>query len=176
MADRIYEAFLEAQFQEGMALAAASDVLGLFPLDGPPPQHYIAVFRCKGLVRTPPGEPAETDHFEVGIYFPPDYLRRAEPFEVLTWLGPRQVFHPNISDRAPVICIGRLVPGTSLADVLYQVFEMITYQKVTPREDDALNREACAWVRQNPQRFPVDPRPLKRRKIELTVEAPCPGP
>ena len=114
----------------------------------------------------------EASRFEVGIWFPSDYLRRAEPWEVLTWLGPRRVFHPNISDRMPVICVGRLAPGTWLVDLLYQVFEIISYQKVTMREDDALNPAACAWARENQHRFPVDRRPLKWRKpLAEPVEA-----
>jgi len=162
--DPVYEAFLARQYEEGMALASASDLLELIPLDGSPPSRYIARFGCTGLVRLPNGRVAEADRFEVGIWFPSDYLRRAEPWEVLTWLGPRQVFHPNISDRMPLICVGRLAPGTWLVDLLYQVFEIISYQKVTMREDDALNHAACVWARENQGRFPVDRRPLKWRK------------
>lgn len=172
MEDKILEAFLARQYEEGMALARASDLLELSALDGPPPQHYIARFHCKGLVRTHNGEIQEANCFEVGIYFPPDYLRRVDPVEVLTWFGPRQVWHPNICDRAPLICIGRLAPGMSLTDIIHQTYEVISYQKVTPREDDALNKDACAWVRNNPDRLPLDRHPLKRRTLEIKVEQP----
>ncbi len=167
--DAVLEAFLARQFEEGTALAGASDLLGLSAVDGPPPQRYLAQFNCKGLVRAEDGKIVEADRFGVGVWFPSDYLRRAEPWQVLTWLGPRRVFHPNISDRLPAICVGRLVPGTPLVDLLYQCFEIITYRKVTMREDDALNAEACAWARENRHRFPIDPRPLKRRALKLTV-------
>jgi hypothetical protein len=169
MTDKILDAFLRRQYGQGMALAAASDRLDLVALDGPPPQHYAARFRCKGLVRTDAGDIVEADCFDVGIWFPDDYLCDAKPFRVLTWLGPRRIFHPNISDRAPFICVGRLAPGTPLADILYQCFEIITYNKVTMRED-ALNKAACAWVRRNLHRFPIDRRPLKRRALELQVQ------
>lgn len=168
--DPIYEAFLRRQYEEGMALAEASDLVRLCPMGWPLAQRYIAEFRCKGLVRERDGEVREADYFEVGIWFPSDYLRRANPFEVLTWLGPRNVFHPNISDQFPVICVGRLEPGTSLVDILYQCFEIITYNKVTMREDDALNTDACAWARANKERFPIDSRPLKRRAIRFDME------
>ncbi len=164
MTDPVYQAFLARQLEEGMALAAASDLLDLFPLDGPIPSRYLARFGCTGLVRMPNGRIAEANRFEVGIWFPSDYLRRAEPWEVLTWLGPRNVFHPNISHRMPLICVGRLTPGTWLVDLLYQCFEIITWQKVTMREDDALNREACGWAREHQARLPVDDRPLKWRE------------
>lgn len=169
MRDPVYEAFLARQYEEGMALARASDLLELEPLDGSPPCRYLARFRCTGLVRPREngsgmrGRVVEADRFEVGIWFPSDYLRRADPWQVLTWLGPRQVFHPNISDRMPLICVGRLQPGTWLVDLLYQCFEIISYQKVTMREDDALNPAACAWAREHQHLFPIDRRPLKWR-------------
>jgi hypothetical protein len=168
--DPVFEAFLRRQYEEGMALADSSDLLRLCPMSWPLPQRYIAEFRCKGLIRDRDGAIREADFFEVGIWFPSDYLRRANPFEVLTWLGPRNVFHPNISDSFPVICVGRLDPGASLVDILYQCFEIITYNKVTMREDDALNLDACAWARANKDSFPIDGRPLKRREIEFNIE------
>ena len=167
--DPVRHAFLMRQRDEGMALAGASDILTLVPVEGEPPAKYVADFRCSGLVQVEDGSVEESDRFAVGIWFPTDYLRRAEPWQVLTWLGPRHVFHPNISDRAPFICVGRLVPGTSLVDLLYHCFEIITYKKVTMREDDALNIRACGWARENQHRFPVDPRPLKRRALRLQV-------
>jgi hypothetical protein len=170
MTDKILEAFLRRQHEEGMALAKASDLLDLLALDGPPPQHYVARFRCKGLVRTDAGDVVEAERFEVGIWFADDYLCEADPMRVLMWFGPRRIFHPNISDRVSVICVGRLAPGTPLVDILYQCFEIITYKKVTMREDDALNKDACVWARRNQDRFPVDPRPLKWRPLELQVE------
>lgn len=162
--DHIYESFLERQFHEGLVLSDASDLLELAPLGKAPPAKYLARFRCTGLVKGPSGI-EEADCFDVGIRFPPDYLRRAEPAEVLTWLGPRSIFHPNISDRVPLICVGRFGPGTSLVDLLYQIYEVISYQNVKMREDDAMNHEACAWARRHRGRLPVDRRPLKRRVL-----------
>jgi len=164
--DKIFDAFLWRQYEEGMALADASDLLDLVPFPGEPPEAYLATFHCKGLVRAARADITIAERFEVAIKFPADYLRRAESFEVLRWVGPREVFHPNISDKAPVICIGKLVPGTSLVDIVYQCFEIITYNKVTMREDDALNHDACMWARNNQHRFPIDTRPLKRSALE----------
>jgi hypothetical protein len=171
MTDKVLAAFLERQIEEGMALAAASDLLDLIPVDGRLRQHYLADFCCKGLVQTDSGEIVGADRFVLGIWLPDQYLREADPFQVLTWLEPRRIFHPNISSGAPFICVGRLAPGTPLVDLLYRCFEIITYNKVTMRDDDALNKEACAWARRSQHRFPVDHRPLKRRHIEFDVEA-----
>jgi len=169
MADRILEGFLQSQLEEGMTLAESSDLVALTPADSGLPQRYVVEFRCKGLVRVGDGDGdvIEADRFVVGVRFPSDYLRRVVPMEVLTWLSPRNVWHPNI--MAPVICVGRLTPGTTLVDIIYQVFEIITYKKATVREDDALNSAACQWARHNMDRFPIDRRPLKRRALWLKV-------
>jgi hypothetical protein len=163
MNDPVLTAFLERQYRDAMALAAASDLLRLVPLGGDPPRKYLADFRCKGLVKAPDGSIVEAERFVVGIWLPDDYLRTADPFTVLTWLEPRAIFHPNVSDVAPFLCVGHLAPATPLVDLLYRVFELVTFNRVTMVETNALNQEACAWSRRNLHRFPIDRRPLKRR-------------
>jgi hypothetical protein len=163
----VFQAFLRQQHDEGAALARDSSILDLLPL-GDPADRFIARYTCRGLVRDLTGAIAEAEEFAVGIWFPGDYLRRANPFEVLTWLGPSHVWHSNIS--APFICVGRLVPGMGLVDLLYQCWQIITWNKATIREDDALNREACEWARHHLGQLPVDTRPLKRRRLDLHLE------
>ncbi len=177
MEDKIFEAFLWRQFDEGLALAASSDIVDLTPLNESPPRHYIADFHCRGLVRARDGEIREWNHFTLGIYFPPEYLRHADPFTMLRWFGPPTeehpdivIWHPNIADKAPIICIGRIMPGTSLKDLLHQLYEVISYQRYTPNELDSLNRACCAWARANSDRFPTDSRPLKRRTLSLKTD------
>jgi hypothetical protein len=168
MTDNVLAAFLARQYQEGMALTRESDLVDLVPLGPAPCQRYVARFRCKGLCRMPDGRIEEMAYAEAGITFPDDYLRRADPYQILMWLGPTHVWHPNISNVAPLVCLGRLGPGTRLVDILYQLFEIISYQKYATH--DALNKEAAAWARQHQDRFPVDRRPLKRRALDLRVE------
>jgi hypothetical protein len=169
--DRIFESWLARQLVEGRALEAQSDLFDLVPAEeSPAPRRYVVCYHCTGLVRDAGGEVREANQFAAGIWFPDDYLRHVEPFQVMTWLAPRQVFHPNISDRAPFICVGRIGPGTPLVDLIYQVHEIITFNKATVSEFDALNRDACAWSRANQHRLPVDRRPLKRRAPEFDVE------
>ena len=167
--DAVYTGFMKRQYAEAAALAGESDLLRIEPSPVIPP-HFVAEYRCKGLVRQPDGGIVETDRFQIGIWFPPDYLRRVDPFDILRFFGPRNVWHPNISDQAPFICIGRLAPGTPLVDILYQCFDIITYHKFNPREDDCLNKAACAWARENRHRFPIDRRPLKGRKLDLEAD------
>lgn len=176
--DNVVAGFLEHQREEIMALAADSDRLMARPLpDQDPPSRYLVRFQCVGAVYDG-GEPQIVDtSFDLGIWLPDDYLRRVNPVQVLTWLSPRSIWHPNIGpipsgpDDPIFICVGRLVPGTPLVDLIYQCWEIITFNKVTMREDDALNKPACVWARANQARFPLDPRPLRRAQFDVEVVA-----
>jgi hypothetical protein len=158
--DHVFRSFLARQKEEATGLA--SDVVRVLPRPGVAlPQHFLAEFRCQSAARDPRGRISEARRTHlVGIYFPDDYLRRAEVPQVLTWIEPWSIFHPNIAP--PFICIGRLVPGTKILDLLYQIYELISFFKVTARDDDALQKGACAWARANLHRFPLDRTPLRR--------------
>jgi len=158
--DAILNSFLTRQYEAGRSLADSSDLVDLEPLGPAPVRLYMLRLRCKGLVREPSGAVVEADRFDIGIRFPDDYLRHVNPAEVVTWIGPMNAHHPQV--RPPFVCVGRVTPGTSLVDLIYQLFEIVTYTKVTMREDDALNHDACVWARRNLHRLPIDRRPLKR--------------
>lgn len=160
MTDSIRAAWLEAQFVEAMSFSERSDVLNLAPLlapgDGFSPYKYIAEFRCRGLAMMTDGVEVVDRHL-VGITFPEQYLRTSsDPGQVLTWLEPDSEFHPNI--KPPFCCVGHIAPGMSLMSLLHQLYQMITYQRYTSVEADALNRDACSWARDNLDRFPIDTR------------------
>ena len=157
MADSILDAWATRQYFESMDFAGRSPVLRLAPAAGTqPPRRYIAEFHCDGLVHAPSGIEVVNRHI-VGINFPAHYLRTpTRPGEVVTWIAPATEWHPNVN--APFACPGPIPPGMSLLNLLHQIFQMITWQRFTPREDDALNPAACRWARQNMERFPVDPR------------------
>jgi hypothetical protein len=162
--DQILASFLEAQEVEAMELARENELFDLIPVGSRPYQRFIVRYHCKGLVRTPDGI-TEANLFELGVYMPSDYLRRINPAEVLTWLGPPETFMPNI--MYPFVCAGRLNPGTSLVEIIQQCFEIACGQRITMREDDALNPVACAYARKNADRFPIDDRPLVKRRSGL---------
>jgi hypothetical protein len=169
MPDKIMTGFLQAQLAAGLALARSSDIVRLRTEPGPLPQRYIAEFRCKTLLAGPTGSVAPGTGCEVLIWFQDDYLRRAEVPEVVSLIRPVNLYHPNV--RFPFICVGRLKPGTPLVDLLYQIFEIVTYQKITMNERNALNFAACQWARANLSRLPLERRPLKRRAVNLEVSA-----
>jgi hypothetical protein len=158
--DPVYEHFMQRQLQEGLELAQASDLLRLHVAPVAPP-HFVAEFLCNGLVSRGNGEVTVANEFPVGIWFPPDFLRRADPFEMLRNFRPG-VWHPNVSREHPLICIGTIVPGTDLVDILHRLFDIFSYQEYNPNEFNSLNRAACAWARQNQRQFPVDNRGLRR--------------
>ena len=168
MFDQFLISFLEAQEAEGLAFAAQSDVLELAPVRSGlgPPDRYLAFFRARTIVRARSGGGRVAEGFHVGITFGPDWLHRAGP-EAITWLAP-DVFHPNVA--RPWVCLKKLAPGAGLVDLLIGLWELGTYRKVTMREDDALDRAACEWARQNMGSFPVCDRPLLRRKLVFEVE------
>jgi hypothetical protein len=163
MTDVVFRDFLETQLEEGLALAAASDLVEIVPAgpagSGMPPQRYRVRFRCTGLVRTDDGAIVEADDFAAGIWFRDDHLRAVDPRYLVTWLAPRTIHHPNV--LAPWVCLGRTGVGISLVEIVYQLHAIVTYTKATL--DDALNGVAAAWAREHLPRFPVDRRPLKRR-------------
>jgi len=162
MTDKILQAFLERQLAEGMALAESSDLVDIVPLDL---QHYVTRFHCKGLVRAASGAIEVAEHFEAGIYFGPDHLRRLNPAEVVTWFGPPNVWHPNISPLLRAVCIGNMSAGVGLVELIYQLFEIITWRRVTVHH--GLNAEACQWARNNRHHYPVDTCVLRRRELAL---------
>jgi hypothetical protein len=162
MSDAVFETFLARQLKLGMELARQSDLLDLLPIRS---DRYVAEFHCKGLIRDATGVITEASKFHVAFWFPSYYLRRAEPLEIVTWLHPFNVWHPNI--RPPLVCLGRISPGAELEDLIYQVFEVITYCNWASH--DALNPEAAQWARNNQHRLPIDRRPLKRRTLNLEV-------
>lgn len=170
----VFEGFLAEQLEQARALNRDSDLVEILPL-GEPADRFLVHFSCTGLEQTVNGSIVEGQAFTVGVRFPAEYLRVANPFEVVTWISPPTVFHPNISPAANAICIGRVAPGTSLTDVVYQCWELITWQRATLREDDALNHVACEWARYNQSRLPVDTRPLKRAPLVLDVVDISPG-
>jgi len=163
--DKIFASWLEVQHEQGRALEDDSDIVELIRVDS---QRFATRFHCRGLVQGADGQVRDAGRFEVGYWFSDSYLRHVEPLDVLTWIAPRDVFHPNI--RFPKCCIGPIAPGTSLIDLIYRVYEVISYQNVMPDERDALNLAACSWARHHQACFPVDDHPLKRRRPGFRVE------
>lgn len=168
MISRVLAAFLERQEEDARSLNAESDLVEVTPMEPTPCRRYLVHYKCSGLVRTERGVEEARD-FRMGVFFPEGYLAHVQPWECLTWLWPINTFQPAI--RFPFICPGVLTPGTPLLEIVQQCMEILTYQKVTMAENNALNKEACAWTRLNKWRLPIDGRPLRRRTVRYRVES-----
>jgi hypothetical protein len=165
--DNIFQEFLRRQYHEGMALMADSDILELLPVTGPGSDRYVAEYFCRGLIQNDAGAIVEHNHFAVGIWFPGDYLRRPDVSAVVSYLGPSpRPWHPNI--RAPFVCL-HITPGTPLVSILHGCYELFTWS-LKNTGDEGLNHAASQWARhQDPSWFPIDRRPLRRRRLRLEV-------
>jgi hypothetical protein len=157
--DAVFESFLERQAAEAWRISESSPIVSVLPIDR---QHYLLRFRCVGLVLDAAGVPRRHDDFTVGIFFPPDYVRiEPHPREIVHWLGPESVWHPNV--KPPFVCTGHIAPGEDLIDLTYRLFEIITFHRATPHH--ALNPAASQWVRRHRDELPLDRRPLLPRAV-----------
>lgn len=173
MSNRIQHAFLCRQLEDSERLIAESDIVSIIPVAGTPPDRYIIELRCRGLARNAAGIIAPADRFVVMAHFSEDYVRSIpNPFQVLTVMHPAGAFHPNIAERAPFICPGRLPPGMGIVELTYQLWSLWNYRSYNLV--DGLNADACRYARAHQAEFPLDPRPLKRAAASFSVEAVSP--
>lgn len=172
--DEILTRFLNKQCADAAVLNQESDLAHIEAIQhaSGPAQHFLVRFNCESYVRRDDGQIVKHSGFHVGVYFPDNYLRQANMYEVLTWLDPLNIHHPNI--RGNLVCVGErfMRPGTPLLEIIHQLFAVVTYRKWAPH--NALNPEASQWAITHQQLFPADRRPLKRRALNLVV-APAQG-
>jgi hypothetical protein len=151
--------FIEEQVRAIRELAAQSDI---FEVDVRERRTFVFRYDCTGLVALRGNDVRPHTGFEVSCYLHEDYLRRVNPLMLLNLAEPERCWHPSVS--APLLCIGTVAPGTPLVELAQRAYEVVTYQNVGGSERDALRPEACAYVRANLERFPIDPRPLRWRR------------
>jgi hypothetical protein len=161
--DRVLHTFLHTQFEQASALVRQSDIVDLVAIDSEDnaPTRYRVRFQCRGAIRNNAGGiEVRADRFEVGFVFFPDYLRRVDPYRLVTWLGPAGIVHPQV--LPPFMCLGHVLPGLPLVDLIYQVYEVITFFKRAPHDPLNPDPAIAAWTRAHQDLFPLDRRPLKR--------------
>lgn len=132
---------------------------------GEPPEKYLVVYHCKGLVRTEDKRIIEQYEHAMEVVFGWGYP--AEP-PVFIWLT--NIWHPNF--RRPYICIEghSFAVGLTLDQIVLEVGRMIQYQNYNIQ--DPLNAEAAEWASRNLPRFPIDDRDIldRRQRIEAAFE------
>lgn len=144
------------------ALRAESSVFQ-FKATGSPAQHYLLGFRGVSLVRDR-GKVTTRDFHEVEIKLGASYPRTMPE---LRWVTP--IYHPNISEIG-MVCLGAYgthwVPSLALDELCVMLWDMARYQNYDIRSP--YNREAALWAaNQTTFPFPIDPRPLRDRRVAL---------
>jgi hypothetical protein len=111
----------------------------------------------------------------VGVGFPTDYLHGATPdlqYRVACLLTPR-FLHPNV--YRGTVCLGAgFAPGTSISELLWEIFGIVSYSNIGLDERNALDPEACRLLREHPEllaELPRKPFLRRRRSIKLEVKA-----
>ena len=124
-------------------------------------------FSTLGLQRDANEKLVSATRHTVGVRFLPDYLRRADRFEMLLLMEPEKPFHPNL--RGQHVCL-EVYPGEPLVEICEALHSLFSWRLRQLSEADALDAEACAWGRAHLDALPLDPRPLFGRTLELTLE------
>ena len=164
--DPVFQSFLESSMEGAQSLTRESDLVSILPFPPFPSTRYLAMFQCDSLAGHPAIGLRNPGRISAEIHFPPNYLRELRTEEIVTLMGPGDLWHSNV--RAPFVCVGDMAPGTPLVDIVTQLFEIFTYQNVNLTE--GFNREAAEWARSRVDEFPVDSRPLRRPKVQAVHE------
>ena len=131
------------------------------------PWLWRLTFATRGLARGADGVIRPVERHSVAVRFLPDYLRRANRFEMLALLEPSDAFHPNLRDSH--VCL-EVYPGEPLVEICEGLHSLFSWRLRQLAENDALNPEACAWGRAHLDELPLDTRPLFGRALAITVE------
>jgi hypothetical protein len=138
------------------------------------PWLYRLKFRTRGLRKDAGSGVQQIEQHTFALRFLPDYLRRADRFEMLRLLEPTDAFHPNISATGGAVCI-EIYPGESLLEICQSLHDLLRWRLRQYQEHDALNHEACAWGRAHVE-GPIDDRPLFGRRLNIQLERAGEGP
>jgi hypothetical protein len=148
----VFQRFLQGGMADAMELAEqAGGRLQVFPQAPLPPSRYGIALHVPFLRKLPSGtvEVVTTEPVLVGLNFPDEYLRSADPhllLSIVSVLTPR-VFHPNI--RGSFVCLGGLKPGTPLRILLFELYDVLGHRNLGLDERDALVPDACRFLRAN---------------------------
>ncbi len=164
--DEVTHAFLCNSRDELLQRSRAGGLLEATDLGTNAPWLWKLVFKTRGLVREG-GEPFAVERHIVAVRFLPDYLRRADRFEMLALIQPRSAFHPNLAP--PGICV-QVRPGETLVEICESLHALLSWKLRQLAENDALNPAACAWGRAHLDELPIDRRPLFGWRLSISLE------
>ena len=154
--DPILSGFLEDSLSKGCRLVEQSKNFTLLPDPSTyPPLQYILLFHDIEYLSYDPGHSIEKvkGTIHVIVKFPANYLRSMDPllYAKIATVLEQDFFHPNVYSSIGTICLGhQFLPGTPLDSLTWHIFDIITYRNFTVNENDALNPQACRFIRENP--------------------------
>lgn len=137
-------------------------------LGGEVPWLWRLTFQTRGLVRDAADAAVRVvERHVVAVRFLPDYLRRADKFEMVRLVEPLNAFHSNI--RGANVCV-EVYPSEPLVEICESLHALFAWRLRQLAENDALNTDASAWGRANLANLPVDDRPLFGRRLAIQIE------
>lgn len=170
--DSVTSDFLLQNYNEARQRIQPGSLVQLASLGRDIPWLYRATFATRGLVRAgADGEVQEVDDHNIVLRFLPDYLRRADRFEMLRYVlqaDKPAPFHANICPDSGAICL-EVYPGEPLVQILETVHDLLRWRIRQLAEQDALNPAACQYGRSFVDR-PLDDRPLFGRARQWVFE------
>jgi hypothetical protein len=74
--------------------------------------------------------------------------------------------------RGGVVCLGSaFAPGTPITALLWELYDICSYQNVTLDERNAMNPEACRLLREHPELLArLKPAPFLRRQHRMQIK------
>jgi ubiquitin-protein ligase len=151
---------LNTDHEKMCSLRESSDLID-FRCAGNPPNKYVIIYRCKGMV---PGrfgsEPSIKEYHEVGIDLSAGYPLSSPIVDLRT-----PIYHPNV--KGHTLCYGNYgwTPAKKLDDFVLWIGNVIVYRHYDL--DSPLDYEAAAWASKNEHLFPLDDRGWIRNAEEL---------
>jgi hypothetical protein len=165
--DEVMADFLLNNREDFLARCRGSRLLDYADLGQRLPWLWRLTFRSRGLARDKGGELRVVDRHVVAVRFLPDYLREVNRFHTLALVEPDEAFHPNLAP--PAVCL-EVHPGEPLLEICESLHALFSWRLRQLAENDALNRDACAWGRANLEDLPLDTRPLFGRPFRVQLE------
>jgi hypothetical protein len=165
--DEVMIDFLHNSRDTLLARLRPSGLLEAVNLGRSVPWLWRLTFRTRGLARNQAGSIEVVDPHVVAVRFLPDYLRHVNRFHTLYLVEPANGFHPNLAP--PAVCL-EVYPGEPLLEICEGLHRLFSWQLRQLAENDALNKDACAWGRAHLADLPLDARPLFGRPLQIQLE------
>ncbi len=142
---------------------AGHNYIDIKVLEGDPPERYLVTYKnIKGLkLDKELSRPVETYDHRLEIYLHKEYPREKP---LLTMKS--EIFHPNFGSS---VCIADdWTASARLADIIFQIGEMIQYQNYNTKSP--MNAIAARWAMENQSYLPIDNINLYQADPDIVLE------